>query len=442
MLRNTYARELQKFPPFVESVRELSLESDFAHLTAYVTAPVLFSYVWYVLQEAERMGLKRLYFLARDGHILLEMAKIFSKHHPVNLELCYLYCSRHSLRMPSYHRLDTSEAMDLLLRRSASLSLSHVFDRIEASTEERASLCKELVIEDPDRYLSKSEFAELCARLKTSQAFKQLVKEKSRRAYETTLPYLVQEGLTDGTRFGIVDSGWTGSIQRTLHQLSEDIPSMTGFYFGMNFQPRSALDGVYNTWYFHANSPLSIRTKFVNTIFECLCSAPHAMTIGYVSDLRGRILPRLKEETRSDTLLKKIQQQQEVCLAFTRICVPRIHYSQFPHRLLHSMSVRLLQALMYTPTREEALALSDFTFCDDITESYEDTLVSTDYAALEEYRFFKRLQLRRQGKALRHELYWVYGTLACSPYRAKGFRRFSARAWDLLRCYVDAHSQP
>ncbi|MEG0691598.1 MAG: hypothetical protein RR444_00775 [Oscillospiraceae bacterium] len=43
-------------------------------VTEEITAPILFAYVWWVLKEADQIGLKKLYFLARDGYIMHKIA--------------------------------------------------------------------------------------------------------------------------------------------------------------------------------------------------------------------------------------------------------------------------------------------------------------------------------------------------------------------------------
>ena len=40
-----------------------------------VIGPVMFNYTAWVLKEAERRGIKRLCFLARDGYLLLKIAE-------------------------------------------------------------------------------------------------------------------------------------------------------------------------------------------------------------------------------------------------------------------------------------------------------------------------------------------------------------------------------
>lgn len=409
-------------------------------LTVQVTAPVLFTYVWRVLLEAERMGLKRLYFLARDGYVMLTIAREIAKVCPVGLELRYLYCSRASLRMPSYHRIPESEMMDLLLHRGTNLTISHILDRAALTDAQRSAVYARLSI-DPAAVsapLSENDFAEFCAKLRSCDIFHETVIQNSKAAYASAMPYFEQEGLTDGTPFGIVDTGWTGSMQRNLRQLSDDIPAMTGFYFGMYARPKSKKDGKYQTWYFSADSSISVRTKFNNNVFECMCAAPHSMTIGYQKENSGRYAPIFRTAAPNSSMAAAVDAQIAVCKAFAAHCAPLIRYQEFSPASMHKLSARLLQALMYRPSAKEAEAYAVFTFCDDVTESYAEPLVQHDcLTALREHMPLRRILRRRRGLKPSTELYWVYGTLAVSGLRMQAARRFLLRLWDIARTILD-----
>ena len=47
-----------------------------AQVTAYVTAPVLFCYVSYILDSVKKKNINRIFFLSRDGYILKQIADI------------------------------------------------------------------------------------------------------------------------------------------------------------------------------------------------------------------------------------------------------------------------------------------------------------------------------------------------------------------------------
>lgn len=111
-----YFKKLQAVPPFAAAATALQTGDLFSDLTGAVTAPVLYNYVWWCLQQAIHDQVDTLYFLARDGHILYEIAKRFCEQYALPIHCQYLYVSRMALRMPAYHRMGEA-AYDLLLVR-------------------------------------------------------------------------------------------------------------------------------------------------------------------------------------------------------------------------------------------------------------------------------------------------------------------------------------
>ncbi len=439
-----YAAALHSIPPFAESAEALLPECSTMHtrLTAQVTAPVLFTYVWHVLREAEALGLKRLYFLARDGYVLLEIAREIAKVHPVQAELRYLYCSRASLRMPSYHRIAPEEAMELLLHRGTNLTRRHILDRAHLTDAQRLAVYEALGCREENEHtpLTEQAFADFCKDLRSCKQFREYVDQNSRDSYDAAIAYFRQEGLMDGVPFGIVDSGWTGSMQRSLRQLSDEIPPVTGFYFGMFARPKSSEDGDYRTWYFSADSSIGVLTKFNNNVFECMCAAPHGMTIGYRKEKENRYVPVCKAAAAGPDVLQTIEAQIGVCRKFAAACAPKIRFDAFSPEKMHRISRKLLQGLMYRPDAAEAEAFGVFPFCDDVTESYTGTLVQhNSEQVLRDHLIFRRIFRKLRGLKPSGELFWIYGTLSVSTLHCKAMRRLSLRAWDILRCMINKH---
>ncbi|NJR75185.1 MAG: hypothetical protein HC773_19230, partial [Scytonema sp. CRU_2_7] len=75
-------------------------------VTAGVIAPILVGFVLWVLGRAQKLGLKRLYFVSRDGQLLLEIARRLIKKLNFDCELCYLYGSRYAWLLPSITNVD------------------------------------------------------------------------------------------------------------------------------------------------------------------------------------------------------------------------------------------------------------------------------------------------------------------------------------------------
>ena len=84
-----YANEI----PYLDGIYK-EYETELECVTNCVTAPVMVSYVWWVLIEAQKRKIDTLYFLARDGYTLYEVAKLFCEKFGIDIDCKYLYCSR------------------------------------------------------------------------------------------------------------------------------------------------------------------------------------------------------------------------------------------------------------------------------------------------------------------------------------------------------------
>ena len=402
-MNRKYTRVLRQYPLFLDAATDIYLrhETDgdlLTELTAQVTAPVLFTYVWRVLLQAERMGLKRLYFLSRDGYVMHAIAREIAQCCPVAVELRYLYCSTIALRLPCCHRLEHEEACRLLLRRGARQTLRHILNRAALTREERLAVYDELGFPEGEEevVLSDKDYDALCARLTRSVHFRRAVKTHAAAAYDAARGYLRQEGLTDGTPFGIVDAGWNTQIQRDLRRLSDGIPSITGFYFGLNEAPLTG-DGGCSAWYFSAGD-ISLRTRFSPGLFACMCAAPHGMTLRY-QEKDGSFTPVLRETPEEGAFARAARTELAVCREFAAAAASELEYAAFDTERMHRLTKGLLLALMYRPTAAEAQAyITPFRL-----DSVPDTAPVWSYGSLAAsglpMRAVRRLTLRRRDTA-------------------------------------------
>lgn len=375
-------------------------------------APVLTDYVYWILQEAEKRNISQLYFLARDGYILREIAEKICSEKQLHIACRYLYCSRASLRMPSYHVIG-EEAYELLFVGGYYVKLKTIFERAEIPQNLWEPILQETrlaSIVDVEQQLTDSDLRMFQERFKESITFRTCVMENSQKAYQDTMGYFEQEGLLAQNQVAIVDSGWTGSMQRSLRQLLQSKGfrgRLVGFYFGMYAQPKDLADGEYLTWYFSANSGKTNKILFCNNLFECFLSAPHGMTLRYQNE-DGTYTPVLNSPPEN----KQLQMIDHLNSGILNGAYQRIAYGMTTDR---TDSQRILRKLMGQPSRKIAELCGNFLFCDDITEKYHFTLASEKQRVLlKNYLIPKRIlrKLLRQQVCSMAELYWPYGVIA------------------------------
>lgn len=403
------------------------------------SGPILFNYVWWILHQAYEKGFHRLYFLARDGYLLREMAQHFCQQFRLQIECRYLYCSRASLRMPSYCLIG-EEADELLLQGGYQVTLRSLLQRADLNEAQQKMVCADGKIDqmDKERLLSRTEREMVCGVLRNSRVFHSYVYEKSRVAYDNAIGYLRQEGLMDQDEVVLVDSGWTGSMQRSMRQLLESAGfsgHLTGFYFGMYAAPKEPADGVYLTWYFDHNGAAADKIPFCNNLFECILSAPHGMTTGYRREAENYIPILMPDPAESE--LQMITRQVQEVLDYCEARLLQISFEDFHPAELRKDTRRRIWRYMAHPTGEEAAHWGKFLFCDDVTEGYRLSLANQKQLdILRGYsipaRVIRRI-LRRPAGNVMPELLWPYGTMAFLPRWKRWWYRLNVYVWEWLR---------
>ena len=411
------------------SMRELSRST---------VGPILLPFVCWILTEAAERGISRIYFLARDGYLLCKIAERIKLNLKIEIDCRYLYCSRQSLRMPTYHFIG-EEAFDLLTVGGVCLTPSSVLKRAMLTEKEAERILRELNINEPDTVFTESQYSDFKARLCSNEYFRATVTERSEKAYTPTVEYLKKEGLFDSDTVAIADSGWTGSMQRSLRMLMEKEGyrgKIVGFYFGMYSPPKSCADGEYLTFYFNAKSGLWRRVFFNNNLFECMLCAPHPMTLGYRKEGKS-VLPVFAAPP-PDSMLRLTEEQIEGALQYTEDSLYRLtdrEWQKSRGALIRKCRKTLKRITVY-PTEQEARLLSGFMFSDDFAEGGEQPLAHGDMKKrLSSYcffpRLFRKLTGRKNGSA--DGIFWTYGVIAFCHGIKKLWYRINVMAWDIAR---------
>jgi hypothetical protein len=273
---------------------DIDINHTFVITTLCVTAPVFTAFITYVLNDALSRNLKKLYFVARDGLMLYNIAKILCDAWNVKIECSYLYCSRYSLR---YIKMLEDES-DLL------------------NTE-----------------------------------------------LTNTLAYFKQE--FEICEFGIVDTGWMGTVQENIYKIYRYLfgtePKIEGYYFGMYKSPNNQF-GNYHTWYFSVKKNFFRSFSFSNNLLECLCSANHGMTIGY-EYFEKKWIPLLKHYEPNEMVENQLSLCKQYAVEFTKFNQSLASVKKF-----QNTAYLLIRSFMQTPSYEEAHIFAKFKFTDKMDE--------------------------------------------------------------------------
>ena len=269
-----------------------------ARLGAGLAGPLFYGFIQWLLEEAERRGIRRLYFIARDGMIFLRLAQAIAQARGLTLELRYLYGSRRAFRLPSVFELGPREHA-WLTERIPTLSLAMLAERLDMTAAELLNqIDPELRARLPaeDAPLSVALAAELVERLDHLPAVRATILAKAAQARALLLEYLEQEGFFAEGPIGIVDIGWMGGSQDALYKIAaahQPAIEIHGFYFGLfHYSPYTSRRNRKSAY---AIRPNQAEDNLVALHAELLAQADHGQTTGYARGADGRIRAQLRD---------------------------------------------------------------------------------------------------------------------------------------------------
>ncbi len=281
---------------------EVDLARDVVSVAAGVLGPALVGFALWVAAQARQRGIRRLYFVARDGQVMLEAARRVLSVVASDIECRYLYGSRQTWVFGA-----TALEPDMLaswVTVKPEFTPRAMLARVGLDPALAYSLAgSELLHPDQlDRVLAVPE----------RQALRELLEHgplaghvhaSARAAAELAVDYLRQEGVIDPAERGaLVDAGWTGATARAVDVLVRAGGGLQvdHLFMGMTRSaddPRTAHAVRLTPWLFDgwAASESLREVVNVNVLVEMLCAGSHGRTTGYRRSDTGRVEPEFAE---------------------------------------------------------------------------------------------------------------------------------------------------
>lgn len=246
-----------------------------------ISAPILFGYVYWVLEKSMLMKIKNLYFIARDGYVLKEIADYIIEKEKLDIQTGYLYGSRYAWRLPA-----VGSSLDTLRRwflNECTFSCISQLAEILGIEMEQLSLYIPVQID----YFASLTISEINM-VKSSLWFQDelwiMVRENIESKRRSAIQYLKQE-IGDKEDIGFVELNGTGYTQKCLKNLMSDFRdgNIITFYYamcGMKDIERGGCRFI----------KFSYDDYYGKEIIELLCRTPYGQTMGY-SERQGRYVP-------------------------------------------------------------------------------------------------------------------------------------------------------
>ncbi|MUG96401.1 hypothetical protein F7734_30270 [Scytonema sp. UIC 10036] len=347
-----------------------SKEAALRDVAAGVIAPTLVGFVLWVLYQARRMGLKRLYFVSRDGQILLEIARRLIDKLNLSCELRYIYGSRVAWNMPAVASLDREQAFQMLKRSSwildgtSDVSIRDFFARVSIAPEEISEILAAVGFQAKDwsRILNPLEQQALHPVLENSKVI-ELIFQKAHQKREVLMKYLEQEELLDSSAKGLVDVGWFGSSYDSLRALvnANGATLDVGLFFGLRGNSQDDRDESKIGYFFDQRKHIGLSSALPNfgiVPLEMFCSADHGTVVSF-TDEGEQVRPVFKEERNQSIVDWGLPLVRKAVYCFTEnlLLDPSLIN---PWADVREASANVLQSFWLNPSHIEAQAWGDF----------------------------------------------------------------------------------
>ena len=387
-------------------------EHSLCAVSSGVTAPFLFSYVAWVIKRSQAIGISRIYFLARDGELLVQIARLIIEHYSLNIEARYLYVSRQSLHLPAVDRLNDEDLRSLDFRSGA--TFEDLLSKVGLSVESDLVLrMRAAGYSGPfgAESLNEGEVDQFVTALRSGGVMPSVTSAASHER-STLLDYLAQEGFLEPGKLAVVDVGWKGRLQRSLCSCirSEDpnfADRLHGFYMGLYDVPSDS--GKFES-YIDDPETASLAPYVRGSLFEVFCTATHGTTIRYARAADNSTEPVLASPTNEEAQDWGLRIQQEAVLAFSRdllsvASLARIDLLAHVSDLSSAASL-VIAKLVGEPTRNEAEALGSFPHAAD--QSHTGLLEIAPRLPVSPLEWSRRLRNRGHAPLIS---YWPEGSI-------------------------------
>lgn len=253
---------------------------------ASFSAPILYNYTSWVIEQSLNRNIKHLYFVSRDGFIPKIIADLIIKEKNLDIQTHYFYSSRAASRVVDDENYN--QYIEWIFSELKSmLSSEFILKRLNTSVDEFSKTLN----------ISRKEIKSV-AKLKKllfSNEAKDLILKKNLCKKNLFIKYLKQEIDFSKQNFAFVDLNGSGRTQDNLAQ-----------------QIKPFFKGTVVSFYLHNQSDMeqkenSIKCSYINTTqyisawIELLCRTVDGQTLGYKEE-NGKIVP-IKEYEKNDHIL-------------------------------------------------------------------------------------------------------------------------------------------
>ena len=336
-------------------------------MNGYVTnvaGPAVCSFVLWVLSYARRHSVRRIWFMARDGQVMVPMAADMCRRLGETVEIGYLYAGRQVVKLAALQQIDES-ALAWMLHGLDEMDLGALLIRLGLLPDELILSRASLFRLPQDGLLRGAENLVQSFILDTAVSTAILAAASQRR--DLLLRYLRGCGLISGEPSIIVDIGWRGTVAQAFDNLigRDESGRHHYLYFGLRSRPESTLGLRMQGFLFdHAHEKsfgVAGHLESMSLLMETFCQADHGPVFGLREAENGfEPICGSQSPTPSDGWDVKYFQQRLLSFAkaFLVELAPNIHVD------LRGLVADLIRSSLTQPDRDQARLFSTVLFAD------------------------------------------------------------------------------
>lgn len=243
-----------------------------AQLGASLAGPILFPYIYWLLDQAQKRGIERLYFIARDGYILKLIADLIIKENNLPIKTKYIYGSRKAWRISALN-LDDDE----LYRQFIQFTMyepKKIPQAFGLTKEEFLSILPKKL----RNYSTSKPDKRLAEYLYENKDVLKFAIEKNRAQKECVINYLKNTIDCTDDKFAFVDLDGSGLTQNCLARLMNNFydKKIKSFYYAVT--PACCRSLNLEKYYYY-----TLKRGNMGNMLELLTRAPHGQTLKYAN---------------------------------------------------------------------------------------------------------------------------------------------------------------
>ena len=200
------------------------MEYDFYQKIGYeVVGPILYGYSKWLNETTKKSGIRKLFFLAREGFLLERAFRLFSANEQ---DYCVIRVSRKATALPLLQRAkNLDDVLNRITVTRTRFTVEDLLSACEVDEKTARNILQEAAI-SPDTTIHSLNGKQKDALF--LQAFPSIA-EFSRIQEKYIRGYLDEAGFAG--KVAVCDVGWHGTIQNALQEIFSDV-DITGFYIG------------------------------------------------------------------------------------------------------------------------------------------------------------------------------------------------------------------